>query len=232
MEAHIRLQTSAHEDAEFYVVVQGSRLTHVTAAKRRHDGMTLGFTVPGRSFSGFNSIHQVSLFARHCLISSAVVFSPTGHDLAEVVSVTSYFYAEDQIKPCKGEAFLEYCRDSAQEVAEYLCTHRDQLGPQSHLEVVKRFLMRPQGADEELAGGLLDGIDEDVWPKQSSGDEAGLRQLDENITQAVANMDHPQPWKTSDREGNEIGSESVSHELQSYRFLSTLLQYLPLTDSF
>lgn len=51
MEAHVRLQASAPEDAEYYVVVQGTRLTHVTAAKIGNDGLNLSFTVPGRSFS-------------------------------------------------------------------------------------------------------------------------------------------------------------------------------------
>ncbi|KAF1377765.1 hypothetical protein PFLUV_G00204140 [Perca fluviatilis] len=108
VEANVRLQANAPEDAEFYVVLQGSSLTHVTAAKRGDDGLTLCFTVPG-------------------------------HSLVEVVSVTSYFYAEDQVKPCEGEASLEYLRDVAQEAAEYLSANRDQLGPQSYLEVLKRF---------------------------------------------------------------------------------------------
>lgn len=51
VEAHVRLQANAPEDAEFYVVVQGSRLTHITTAKRGDDGLTLCFTVPGMSTS-------------------------------------------------------------------------------------------------------------------------------------------------------------------------------------
>lgn len=49
VECHVRLQTRAPEDAEFYVVVKGSRLTHVTAAKQGKGG--LRFTVPGWSNS-------------------------------------------------------------------------------------------------------------------------------------------------------------------------------------
>lgn len=48
VEAHVMLQTIPPEDAEFYVALQGSRLTHVTAAKRGDDGLTLSFTVPGK----------------------------------------------------------------------------------------------------------------------------------------------------------------------------------------
>lgn len=47
VEACVRLQGNAPEDAEFYVVVQGSTLTHVTAAKRGDDALSLCFIVPG-----------------------------------------------------------------------------------------------------------------------------------------------------------------------------------------
>lgn len=43
----MRLDASAPEDAEFYVVIRGSTLTHVTTAKRGLDGLTLRFTAPG-----------------------------------------------------------------------------------------------------------------------------------------------------------------------------------------
>ena len=71
VEASVRLKAGAPEDAEFYVVVRGSRLTHVTTAKRREDdddddddgdGLTLCFTVPGRSFCQLCTT-QVSLSA-------------------------------------------------------------------------------------------------------------------------------------------------------------------------
>lgn len=141
----------------------------------------------------------------------------------EVVPVTSYFHAEGQVTPCEGEASLEYFRDVAQEAAEHLSANRDQLGPRSYLEVLKRFSTWARAADEELSGAGLDGNEEeDVQLRQSAGDEAGLRQLDEKITQAMANMDYPQQWKNTDsqpREGNEIGSESVIHELLPCRFL-------------
>nr|XP_046230151.1 rho guanine nucleotide exchange factor 28 isoform X2 [Scatophagus argus] len=172
VEAHVRLQANVPEDAEFYVLVQGSGLTHVTAAKRGDDGLSLSFTVPG-------------------------------HALVESVTVTSYFYSEDQVKPCEGEASLEYLRDVAQEAAEYLSANRDQLGPQSYLEVLKRFSMRLWTADEELSVGEVDCSEEDVRLRQSSSNEAGLRQLDEKITQAMANMDYPQQWKNTDSQPRE-----------------------------
>lgn len=221
----MRLQANAPEDAEFYVVLQGSSLTHVTAAKKKDDGLTLCFTVPGKSFGQTLKTHSLCLSPSHHLLSQLSFLSPTGHSLVEVVSVTSYFYAEDQVKPCEGEASLEYLRDVAQEAAEYLSANRDQLGPQSYLEVLKRFSALVQGADEELFAAGLDCNEEDVRLRQSSDDEAGLRQLDEKITQAMANMDYPQQWKNTGsqpRDGNEIGSGSVSHVLRSCWFF-----YLP-----
>lgn len=47
VEARVKLQAAAPEDAEFYVVVQGSALTHVTRAKRGADALSLSFIVPG-----------------------------------------------------------------------------------------------------------------------------------------------------------------------------------------
>ncbi|CAB1455847.1 unnamed protein product [Pleuronectes platessa] len=173
VEANVKLPAGAPEDAEFYAVVQGSRLTHVTAAKRGDDGRSLCFTVPG-------------------------------HDLVEVVSVTSYFYAEDRVRPCEGETSLEYVRDVAQEAAEYLSAHREQLGTQSYLEVLKRFPLLPE---EELSVGGLDrdeGDAEEVQLRESRGKEAGLRQLDEKIAQAMANMDYPQQWRNTDCQQREV----------------------------
>ncbi|XP_070845479.1 rho guanine nucleotide exchange factor 28 [Chaetodon trifascialis] len=169
VEARVRLQANAPEDAELYVVLQGSTLTHVTAAKRGDDGLTLCFTAPG-------------------------------HPLVEAVTVTSYFYAEDQVKPLDGEASLDYLRDVAQEAAEYLCANRDQLGPRSYREVLKRF---STWADGELSAERSGRSEEEVRLRRRSGDEAGLRELDEKITQAVANMDYPQRWKNTDGEPRE-----------------------------
>ncbi|KAK1883401.1 Rho guanine nucleotide exchange factor 28 [Dissostichus eleginoides] len=152
VEAHVRLQANAPENAEFYIVVQGSDLTHVTTAKRGDDGQSLCYTVPG-------------------------------HALVEVASVTPYFYAEDQVNPCEGEASLGYIRDVAQQAAEYLSANREQLGPHSYLEVLKRF--STQAADEEPFALGSDSDEEDMRLGQSSADEAGLRQLDEKITQAL-----------------------------------------------
>lgn len=148
-----------------------------------------------------------------------------GHALAEAVTVTAYFYTENQIKQCEGESTLEYVRDVAQEAAEYLTVNREQLGPQSYLEILKRFPSLTQAADVERPADGLDCSEEDVQLRQvlSSGAEAGLRQLDKEITHAVANMEYPQQWKNIDSHpgegGNETGSESVSPEMLSSGFL-------------
>lgn len=63
------LQAIPPEDAELYVVLQGSRLTHVTAAKRGDDGLTLSFTAPGKSFCQPFKNTQISFFTCHRLTS-------------------------------------------------------------------------------------------------------------------------------------------------------------------
>uniref|UniRef100_A0A3Q3G4A6 Rho guanine nucleotide exchange factor (GEF) 28a n=1 Tax=Labrus bergylta TaxID=56723 RepID=A0A3Q3G4A6_9LABR len=164
VEAHVKLQANVPEEAELYVVVQGSELTHVTTGKRGDDGLTLCFTVPG-------------------------------HDHVEDVSVTAYFYAEDQVRRCESEASLNYLRDVAQESAEYLRANRDQLGPESYLEVLKRFSTSAQAADEEFPLGGLDRREVDLPLMQSQGDGVSLRLLDVKIVGAMANMDYLQQWK-------------------------------------
>ncbi|XP_034048284.1 rho guanine nucleotide exchange factor 28 isoform X2 [Thalassophryne amazonica] len=183
VESRKMLQAGDHtpEDAEFYVVVQGSRLTHVTTANRGSDGRTLCFTVPG-------------------------------HDRAEVVAVTSYFHTEDQIVSCGIEESLEYIRDVAQEAAEYLSVNSDQFGPKSYLEVLKRFSTCIQETDDELSGGHFDG-DEDEQLRLKARDKTGLRHLDEKITQAVANMDYPQQWKTTDNQSREAADHQPKETL-------------------
>lgn len=218
MEAHVSLQANAPEDAKFYVVVQGSRLTHITTAKRGDDGLTLRFTVPGMMISN-TTTYSLSLLLSHCF-QSRFTMSPLGHDSAEVCSVTSYFYAVDQVRPCEAEVSLEYLRDVAQEAAEYLSANRNQLGSQSYLEFLKRFSVLT--AEEELSADGLDCKEEDAQLRQVAGVEANLRQLDEKITYAMANMDYPQQWKNTDSqlrdEGNETGSSSGTCELWSCRF--------------
>ena len=173
-----------------------------------------------------------------CLVSR-VSLSSTGHARVESVTVTSYIYTEDQVKPCEGEACLEYLRDVAQEAAEYLSANRDHLGPRSHLEVLKRFSTR--AADEELSAEGSDCSEEDVQLRQSSGDETGFRHLDEKITLAMANMDYPQQWENTEsqpREGNEIGRVRVqltSCGLVGFSLAEVILstlQSLPVTDAF
>ncbi|CAJ1070358.1 rho guanine nucleotide exchange factor 28 [Xyrichtys novacula] len=174
LEAHVLLQAKAPEEAEFYVAVQGSEFTHVTTAKRGDNGVTLYFTAPG-------------------------------HDRVEDVSVTPYFYADDLVKRCEGETSLKYLRDVAQEAAEYLSVNRDQLGPRSYLEVLKRFSTSPQAADEKFPDGGSDHSGkEDMLLTQSAGDDAGVRQLDVKITQAMSNMDYFQQWKNTGDQLREV----------------------------
>lgn len=98
----------------------------------------------------------------------------------------------------------------AQEAAEYLCANREQLGPESYREVLKRFSAR--AADVETSADVTACGEEVAQLGQSQAAEAALRELDENIARAMANMDYPPQWNNSDsqpgKEGNERGSES------------------------
>lgn len=98
----------------------------------------------------------------------------------------------------------------AQEAAEYLCANRERLSPQSYREVLKRF--STWSADVEPSAGVTACGEEVARLGQSQAAEAALRQLDENIARAMANMDYPPQWNHSDsqpgEEGNETGSES------------------------
>ncbi len=74
-----------------------------------------------------------------------------------------------------------------------------------------------QAADEEELSA--EGLDRSE--RQISVDEGGLRQLDERILQAMANMDFPQQWTNIDsqpKEGNETGNESAPHKMWSCKF--------------
>ncbi|KAM4634066.1 rho guanine nucleotide exchange factor 28 [Polymixia lowei] len=204
VEAHAMFQDPVidSEDTEFYVVVEGSRLTHVTVAKRRSDGLSLCFTVPG-------------------------------HDLPEVVSVTSYLHAEDRVKPCGVGASLEYVSDVAQEVADYLSVNRYQLSPQSYLEVLKRLSTWVGGWDKssdhdtKLCPGHSVCDDEDIMIRSSPDDEAGLRELDEKITHAMANMDYPEQWENRKTQPNEVAE---LHPRETLLHLAVRLDLLHLSQ--
>lgn len=210
VEASVRLEASAPEDAEFYVVIRGSTLTHVTTAKRGLDGLTLRFTAPGTLTPDSLRILSFPLVLPLFSISIFPAPSPrTGHVPGEVAAVTSYCYTEERVQACGGEASLLYRGDVAREVAERSSAAGEQLCPRSSREAIRRFSTWNAGG-ERGAGGV------DVQPGSSA--EAGLRALGEKITDAVANLDYPQQWKNTDglprEEGNETGSESAAPELR------------------
>ncbi|XP_007549033.1 rho guanine nucleotide exchange factor 28-like, partial [Poecilia formosa] len=190
----VLLQEAAPEDGEFYVVAEGSSLTHVTTAKRGSDERTLCFTVPG-------------------------------HDRVEVVSVTAYISTNNGVYPCGCTAFLQYFRDTAQDAAECLRGERDQLDPQSYREVLRRFPLLAQAADQEICG-LLESREMETQLRGSSGDNVDLKHLDEKITLTLANMEYPQQWKNPDREQGE-GHEH--HRKEALLRLAVRLQLVHLT---
>lgn len=88
-------------------------------------------------------------------------------------------------------------------MAEYLGANSDRLSPQSYLEVLRRVSTRKGdrdesgGHDEELSPVQSDQGDEGVLITASLEGETRLKELDEKITQAMANMDYPQHWRST-----------------------------------
>ncbi|XP_028318655.1 rho guanine nucleotide exchange factor 28 [Gouania willdenowi] len=122
----------------------------------------------------------------------SLCFSVPGHDLEEVVTVTAFLCVDDQVKSCDGGVSLDYCRDGAQQGAEYLRVNLEQLGPHTCHEMMKRF---PSLVDDDKH---LDTNNEHV---QRNG--VGRRTLDEKITHALENLDFLQKWKNSDDQHGE-----------------------------
>ncbi|CAL8281854.1 unnamed protein product [Gadus morhua 'NCC'] len=187
------------EETDFYVVLEGSTLTHVTGA-RSSEGR-LGFTVPG-------------------------------HNVVEVVSVSPFSCLEDGwARPCGGTASLEYVSDVAQEVADYLDANRSRLDPQSHLELQRLASWGTSGRDprgEDPASGPNDGAG--LVGPGPVGDGAGLRELDQRVTEAMANMEVLQPWRSRPGEGPPNGDLSAHSEASQQQPTETLLHLAARQD--
>ncbi|KAJ3604759.1 hypothetical protein NHX12_026811, partial [Muraenolepis orangiensis] len=112
--ASLRGPAVGSKEADFYVVLEGSTLTHVTEARRGSGG---GGDIDDDSCC--------------CLW-----FTIPGHNIVEVVSVSSYYSCgrDGGVWPCGSPAALEYVSDEAQEVAGYLEANRRRLEPGSYLE--------------------------------------------------------------------------------------------------
>ncbi|KAM8871695.1 rho guanine nucleotide exchange factor 28 isoform 2-T4 [Synchiropus picturatus] len=169
VETHMMLQGDVPNEAEVFVVLQGSNLFHVTGAQRE-DELKLRFTVPG-------------------------------HDVAEVVCVSSYFLYERKAQLCGVQTSLKYVKDLAYEAAERLSSNRNQLVPGSYLDVLDRLSV--VGAEEH-------------HPSEGSNvgvDMAMLKTMDEKVTLAIANMDYPPWWSDLHAEDNDTAEAMLPKEL-------------------
>lgn len=105
----------------------------------------------------------------------------------------------------------------AQEAAEYLSANREQLDPPSYPEAL-----------EMLSRWTAD-------PGRSPG-PAALRQLDEKMARAAANVDYLQQWEDADArpgaEGSETGSESEALRNVVFFLLRFIVNdFLELTET-
>ncbi|KAK7164692.1 hypothetical protein R3I94_003164 [Phoxinus phoxinus] len=114
VEVFVRLQVTpcVQEEADYYVVVVGSSLHHVTTAHRAEDQGLLRFTVPGHNVPEKVSV-EVYCFTRN----SGSPISPICHS---------------------GELSLEYIQDKAQEVAKQLINF-EPLTSSSHQDILRNF---------------------------------------------------------------------------------------------
>ncbi|RXN28702.1 rho guanine nucleotide exchange factor 28-like isoform X1 [Labeo rohita] len=111
VEVCVKLQLSlcVQEEADYYVVLVGSSLHHVTAAYRTEDQESIRFTVPGH-----NVPEKVSVEIYCCLRDSRSHISPLCNS---------------------GQLSLEYVRDEAHEVAEQLVN----LTSSSYQDILRKF---------------------------------------------------------------------------------------------
>ncbi|XP_057687797.1 rho guanine nucleotide exchange factor 28 isoform X1 [Corythoichthys intestinalis] len=121
------------DDAEVFIVLEGSTLVHVTSAQM---DVMLCFIVPG-------------------------------HNLSEVVSVQAYLCSKTTPPTWVGGAMLEYVQDDAQDLAEYLVTHGNDLSFMDHKELSSLFNL---------------------------GHQSSRWAMDRNIALAMANLDIPPNW--------------------------------------
>uniref|UniRef100_A0A671LN33 Rho guanine nucleotide exchange factor 28-like n=1 Tax=Sinocyclocheilus anshuiensis TaxID=1608454 RepID=A0A671LN33_9TELE len=111
VEVFVKLQVSPciQEEVDYYVVLVGSFLHHVTTAHRTEDQGSIRFTVPGHDVP-----EKVSVEIYCCLRGSRSPISPLCNS---------------------GQLSLEYMRDEAQEVAEQLMN----LTSSSYQDILRKF---------------------------------------------------------------------------------------------
>ncbi|XP_068166197.1 rho guanine nucleotide exchange factor 28-like isoform X3 [Antennarius striatus] len=136
------------EEAEIYVVLEGSTLVHVTRAQ---NDIMLCFIVPG-------------------------------HNLAEMVSVQAYLYAEPTTLTWVGGASLEYVQDDAQDLAEHLVIQGHCLTSTDYMELSNLFNL---------------------------GQESSRWAMDRHVALAMANLVIPQSWNVL---GSHSGDERSMKE--------------------
>ncbi|KAK0150676.1 Rho guanine nucleotide exchange factor 28 [Merluccius polli] len=177
------------EEADFYVVLEGSTLTHVAVARQRSGEGCLWFTVPGM-FLRVTTSQRSS----RCPLTTAMKTTESGRVGVQRLWRTS--------------------ATQAQEVAEYLHANRWRLEPQSHLELQRLCSTRSRGwtqPDEEPTSGRDDEGQGFVRPSPAE-DAVCLRELDAKVTQAMANMDILQQWRNRPSELQPNGDRASHSE--------------------
>ncbi|KAI4883516.1 hypothetical protein NFI96_023254 [Prochilodus magdalenae] len=108
----LQISPSVQENTEYYVLLEGSSLHHVTTAQIKEEGRSLSFTVPGH-----NIPEKVSLQVYRWEDSSNEVTLLSGSE----------------------DLSLEYKRDNVQEVADLLISSPDLLTSSSYQDIQRKF---------------------------------------------------------------------------------------------
>ncbi|XP_036435838.1 rho guanine nucleotide exchange factor 28 isoform X2 [Colossoma macropomum] len=212
----LQVSQSAQENAEYYVLLEGSSFHHVTTAQKKEKGRLLSFTVPGH-----NVPEKVSL------------------------QVYRWEDSSNQVTPLSEsqELSLDYKRDNVQEVADLLISNPDHLTSINYQDIQRKFCLGENfrfgqnssdmtiqpgsSSQEQLEETLgfdksldepkegLPGEEKDHSPSDSSacwelGPEHGCTPkpcstVDVKITQALANCQSYLEWtgqKTQESQGH------------------------------
>ncbi|XP_030643364.1 rho guanine nucleotide exchange factor 28 [Chanos chanos] len=228
------------EGPEYYVILEGSSLSHITSAQRSPDGLFLRFIVPG-----------------HNRPESVTVEVYLYDDGDEIVPLSQL-----------AKLSLEYQRDQAQEAAETLISDPHYLLTGSYREALRELCQGDKplaGQLHQLDGGKVETsrlnetshlirwsqrpANSEEWSTFGNGvsmtgsssfqglgfGELNLQQgdLERRVIQALSNMEYPQEWNGLGAQGRKGSSWNQSSFGSRWVCVdsSRLLRFYPLTGS-
>ncbi|KAM9441335.1 rho guanine nucleotide exchange factor 28 isoform 2-T2 [Clarias gariepinus] len=118
---------SVQDNSEYYVLLKGSRIHHVTTAQRKEESRLLSFTIPGHNVAEKVSV-QLYCYDESSSFSQPILVSE--------------------------ELSLEYKRDAVQEVADLLISDLDNLTSSTHLDIQRKFCLEENNQPEQTSSDV------------------------------------------------------------------------------